>query len=157
MVELTTLLSAIQAQPNAFHGLTLTHLMKFVVYVGKLKDNILLVQTAEHLLSVPPAILPQSVAIFLRKACGIARSEQIECCWDLLKDMIWNQELVISVEKEGTAFAEHGQGLGISTIIPCVLFLCNLIDDWTQPHTPFICLNILVSKLIALGTNGKLC
>ncbi|KAF8234572.1 hypothetical protein L208DRAFT_1548274 [Tricholoma matsutake] len=100
MVELTTLLSDVQLQPDAFQGITLAHLMDFVVYAGKFKDNILLVQTAEHLLSVPPPILPQSVAIFLRKACGIVSSEQIDHCWDLLKDMIWDQEPVISVEKE---------------------------------------------------------
>ncbi|KAF8221969.1 hypothetical protein L208DRAFT_1384592, partial [Tricholoma matsutake] len=63
MVELTTLLSAVKLQPDAFQGITLAHLMKFVVYAGKLKDDILLVQTAEHLPSVPPPILPQSVAI----------------------------------------------------------------------------------------------
>ncbi|KAF8238346.1 hypothetical protein L208DRAFT_1387848 [Tricholoma matsutake] len=63
MVELTTLLSAIQSQPDAFQGIILGHLMNFVVYAGKLKDDILLVQTAEHPPSVPPPILPQSVAI----------------------------------------------------------------------------------------------
>jgi hypothetical protein len=118
MVELTALVLAVQSQPDSFHGLTLGNLMQFVIYAGKLKDDILLVQSATHPPSVPPPILPQSVAIFLAKACGIPSNEQIELCWELLKDMIWNDEPVVSAEREGAAFAEHGQGLGISIVLP---------------------------------------
>lgn len=113
MVKLTALLSAFQSQPNAFQGITLGNLMSFVVYASKLKDDILLVQSVDHAFN-PPPILPQSVAMFLAKACGIASKEQTDLCWDLLKDMIWNEELAISAEKEGAAFAEHGHGIGIS-------------------------------------------
>jgi hypothetical protein len=113
MVKLMTLLSAIQLQP-AFQGITLGNLMSFVVYAGKLKNDILLLQSVDHAPSIAPPILPQSVAMFLAKACGIASKEQIDFCWDLLKDMIWSEEPTISAEKEGAAFAEHGHGLGIS-------------------------------------------
>jgi hypothetical protein len=78
--------------------------MQFVIYAGKLKDDILLVQSATHAPSVPPSILPQSVAMFLAKAHGIPSNKQIELCWELLKDMIWNNKPVVSAEREA-AFA----------------------------------------------------
>ncbi|KAF8238495.1 hypothetical protein L208DRAFT_1155646, partial [Tricholoma matsutake] len=90
MVELTALLSAVQSQADAFQGITLSNLMRFVVYTTKLKDNILLVQSTNHPPSIPPPTLPQSVSMFLAKACGIASNEQIHLCWELLSDMIWN-------------------------------------------------------------------
>ena len=116
MVELLTLFLAFQSHPRAFQGITLENLISFVVYASKLKDDILLVQSVDHAPHIPPPILPQSVAIFLAKACGIASKEQTDLFWDLLKDMIWNEELAISAlaEKEGAAFAEYGHGLGIS-------------------------------------------
>ncbi|KAF8226645.1 hypothetical protein L208DRAFT_1499124 [Tricholoma matsutake] len=92
MVELTTLLLAIQSQPDAFQGITLSSLMCFVVYATKLKDNILLVQYTNHLPSVPPPTLPQSVSMFLAKVCGIPSNEQIHLCWKLVNNMIWNNE-----------------------------------------------------------------
>lgn len=141
MVELTTLLSAVQSQPDAFQGITLGNLMCFVIYAGKLKDDILLVQSATHLPSVPPPSLPQSVAIFLAKACGMPKNEQIDTCWELLKDMIWNEESVVSAQREGTAFAEHGQGLGISTTIPQLPLYFSLINASVQPLIRCIHLN----------------
>jgi hypothetical protein len=115
-VKLTTLLSAVQSHPNAFQGITLANLMSFVAYASKLKDDILLVQSVNHAPCNPPLILPQSVAMFLVKACEIASKEQVDLCWDLLKDMIWNEDPAISAEKERAAFTEHGHGLGISNI-----------------------------------------
>ncbi|KAF8235282.1 hypothetical protein L208DRAFT_1124139, partial [Tricholoma matsutake] len=90
MVELAALLSAVQSQPDAFQGITLSSLMCFVVYATKLKDDSLLGQSTNHPPSVPTLTLPQSVSLFLAKACGIPRSEQIDLCWELLNNMIWN-------------------------------------------------------------------
>jgi hypothetical protein len=49
MVELTAFLRVLEQNPAAFHGITLENLMKFVYYAGKLKNDILIVQPAEHL------------------------------------------------------------------------------------------------------------
>jgi hypothetical protein len=76
--------------------------------------------------------------------------------WDLLKDMIWNEELVISVDREGAAFAEHGPGLGISTIYLLSLY-CSLMNAWAQPPTHCTHLNIPASTCIALRVNRSLC
>jgi hypothetical protein len=72
--------------------------------------------------------------MFLAKACGIASNEQIHLCWELLDDMIWNDELVISAEREHAAFAEHGHGLGISTVILLHCSHMNASAKMTKPY-----------------------
>lgn len=113
MVELTAFLRVLEQNPAAFRGITLENLMKFVIYAGKLKNDILIVQPAEHPPLEPPDHLPRSIESFLNQACGLV-DDQVSHCWAIVKDMVWSEEPSISEEQNTTAFREHGYDKGIS-------------------------------------------
>ena len=135
MVELTALLSLAKECPDALQGITLKGLMRFVVYTGKLKNDILLVQLADHPSLVPPPVLPKSITMFLAKACDMSNVDQVYTCWDLLKDMIWGEEPEAD-DTDNAIFEQHGYSMGISTFplitnVKSSLSLCAI----TAPQT----------------------
>lgn len=113
MVELTALLGVLAQDPVAFHGITLEKLMNFVVYAGKLKNDILLTQPVDHPATEPPDHLPRSIENFLNRACGLVEGQAAQC-WAVVKGMVWDGESLMSEETNEAAFREHGHDMGIS-------------------------------------------
>jgi hypothetical protein len=64
MVELKAFLRVLEQNPAAFHEITLENHMKSVYYAGKLKNNILIVQPAEHHPYNCPIIYPVALKSF---------------------------------------------------------------------------------------------
>jgi hypothetical protein len=112
MAELESLLEILKAQPDAFHGLTIGTILRFVTCATRLKDDIMLTQPPEFTGLQAPENLPPSIRLFLAQTCSITDS-YANICWSAFKDTIWaeGEQLQSSMEPH---FRNHGHALGIS-------------------------------------------
>ena len=65
MTELENLLELLKAQPDAFHGLTIGKILRFVTCAARLRDDIILTQPPELSSLQAPENLPPSIRLFL--------------------------------------------------------------------------------------------
>ena len=71
MSEFQRLFDVFREQPSLSASLTLDRVVRFVVYATSLRNDIVLVQPANHLPERVPDFLPHSVEAFLSEACLI--------------------------------------------------------------------------------------
>ena len=116
MAELQQLLDFLKSDPDTLKTVTLTSVFRFVTYAARLKDDIMLPQSAHHSPLIAPELLPASVLNFLASACGFSVATT-ERCWSVLKDLIWNSK---DLAPEGTnfeacerVFLDHGHTFGL--------------------------------------------
>src|SRR5580698_9903859 len=82
MGDLDKILDLLRVDPDAFQGLTISKILRFVSYASSLKNDILLSQPASRSESSPPDFLPQTVESFLSESCDIP-AEFTKSCWDV--------------------------------------------------------------------------
>lgn len=114
--QLSVIFDCLQASnPPLLNILSLTQLVRFIVYTSALKDDILLTQVARmHDPATPPRFLSEGIQLFLAKAlelpCDVVRQ-----CWDVLKPLIWSTsvagQLMADPVKE---FRASGYDYGLS-------------------------------------------
>jgi hypothetical protein len=116
MSDLEQLLSLLRSNADALKSLTLGNIFRFITYAARLKDDILLPQSAQHYPLTAPTLLPGSVLQFLASACGFS-IETTEHCWSILKDTIWDSEdfspEATNFEACSRVFLMHGHTFGI--------------------------------------------
>ena len=115
MAELENLLHLLKAQPDAFYGLTIGKIFRFVACAARLKDDIILTQPPEVSALQAPENLPPSIRLFLAQICDIPDS-YANICWSAFKDSIWSEgeQLQSSMEPY---FRNYGHAMGISVYI----------------------------------------
>ncbi|KAJ7574078.1 hypothetical protein C8J56DRAFT_1065320 [Mycena floridula] len=102
--------------------LSVSQIMRFLWLSSCLKHDILLPQPIAESSdsSKPPGILPSSVHLFLSDAIGVPVDE-IDHCWDVLKDEAWNTPSPEDLKAEDMRFfQEYGwkRGLTFMTVYP---------------------------------------
>jgi hypothetical protein len=118
--------------------LTLGQIVHFVTLASRLKDDILLTQPAHISPLQPPDVLPPSITSFLSDCCGLSE-DLVDSCWDVLKDMAWQESNVFKDHSE-MACVEYGHSRGLSrlcnacTIYP-TLTLSALHSLYPPQHT----------------------
>jgi len=115
MSEFQCLFDVFRAQPSLSACLTLDQVVHFVVYATRLRNDILLVQPADHLPERVPDFLPHSVEGFLSEACSI-HLDFIPALWGALRETVWGGTFGKFLEKEPhlSAFSQHGHNHGLS-------------------------------------------
>ncbi|KAI0084908.1 hypothetical protein BDY19DRAFT_1023122 [Irpex rosettiformis] len=114
--QLSAIFERLQSSdPPLLNILSLTQLVRFIVYTAALKQDILLTQSARnHDPLAPPSFLSGGIQIFLSKALKIP-CEVIQKCWDLFKDLVWStgtaEELMSDPVKE---FRASGYSYGLT-------------------------------------------
>jgi hypothetical protein len=151
MAELESLLEVLKAQPDAFRGLTIDKIFRFVACAAKLKDDIMLMQPPEFTGLRAPDNLPPSIGLFLVQACSMPDS-YANICWSAFKHTIWTkgEQLQGSIEPH---FRNHGHARGISMYIYLSHLtpmeqLCNL-----QLRRPFILLQLICTGVRITGAS----
>jgi hypothetical protein len=113
--EFQRLFDVFRAQPSLSADLTLDQVVRFVVYATRLRDDILLVQPANHPPERVPDFLPHSVQGFLSEACSI-HLDFIPPLWGALSETVWGGKFEKFLEKEDhiSAFSQYGHNHGLS-------------------------------------------
>jgi hypothetical protein len=113
--EFQRLFDVFRAQPSLSADLTLDQVVRFVVYATRLRDDILLVQPANHPPERVPDFLPHSVQGFLSEACSI-HLDFIPPLWGALSETVWGGKFGKFLEKEDhiSAFSQYGHNHGLS-------------------------------------------
>ena len=119
MSEFQRLFDVFRAQPSLSTGLTLDQVLQFVVYAIRLRNDIVLVQPADHLPERVPDFLPHSVEGFLSEACSIHLDLSIPALWGALRETVWGGTFGKFLKKEPhlSAFAQHGHNHGLSMFL----------------------------------------
>lgn len=99
MSDFQCLFHIFRAHPSLAVGLTLDQVVCFVVYVTHLRNDIVLVQPANHLPHHVPDFLPHSVEGFLSKACSV-HLDFIPALWGALCETVWEGNFGNFLEKE---------------------------------------------------------
>jgi hypothetical protein len=122
MSEFQRLFDVFRAQPSLSAGLTLDQVVCFVVYATCLRNDILLVQPADHLPEHVPDFLPHSVESFLSQACSI-HVEFIPALWGALHETVWRGTFGKFLEKEPhlSVFSQYGHNHGL-----CMFFVLEI-------------------------------
>jgi len=121
MADLVSLVGLLQDRQEELHSLEIANLFRFVIYASRLKNDILLVQAAEHSPDTAPQLLPASVRTFLSAVCGFSL-EMTDLCWTGLKGVIWSNSFTRTIESLD-GFKEHGErhGLGLFSFQRCTV------------------------------------
>lgn len=115
-MHITYVLTLLEAHPGLCK-LSLNHVTTFSRLASHLKNDILLPQPPQQTdLTTPPDVLPPSIALFLSEAIEI-ELEDIDDCWDILKDHVWGLNTTGLVPEDYTLFKQFGWSLGISKLI----------------------------------------
>ena len=116
------------AQPSLSAGLTLDQVVRFIVYATRLRDDIVLVQPANHPPECVPDFLPHSVQGFLSDACSI-HLDFIPSLWGALRDTVWGGTFGKFLEKEPhmSVFSQHGHNHGLSMFFLPEFSYCNTV------------------------------
>ena len=88
----------------------LPRIIKFTNIAACLKNDIILVQAADHFPDKPPLALPPSIIVFLGRACDLSHSAVVDF-WDSLKETVWEHDPVFDQSVEDL-FQIHGRDLG---------------------------------------------
>lgn len=92
MNDLAQLLELMKHNPDAFQGLSIVKIFRFVNYASLLRRDILLAESANHPESEPPLCLPDSIEIFLEESCQLPKG-YTAACWDIFKQTVWRTAL----------------------------------------------------------------
>ncbi|EEB95864.1 hypothetical protein MPER_05102 [Moniliophthora perniciosa FA553] len=85
----------IQALHTASSTISVSQLYAFVAVCTRLKNNILVVCPSNHNVNQPPLFLPEEVIDILKGACQMSK-EEVESCWNALKEEVWNLDDVLA-------------------------------------------------------------
>jgi hypothetical protein len=89
---------------------TLPIIMTFVMLTSRLKNEILIVQPANHQPDDPPLVLPPAIVSFLSSACNLSNQLTVDF-WDSLKETVWKTAICNTSVIEDL-FRVHGKDLG---------------------------------------------
>lgn len=114
MSEFQRLFDVFREQPSLSASLTLDRVVRFVVYATSLRNDIVLVQPANHLPERVPDFLPHSVEAFLSEACLIDL-DLIPALWGALSETVWGGNFEKFLEKEPhlSVFSQYGHNHGL--------------------------------------------
>ncbi|THU78306.1 hypothetical protein K435DRAFT_888201, partial [Dendrothele bispora CBS 962.96] len=92
-------------------NLLLPQLVTFVHFCTHLKNNILLLYPSTHPPTQTAPYLPEETRLFLQRSCSM-RDEDVEACWDAVKDVVWQGDEVLNQVKDEmsiqSAFLKYG-------------------------------------------------
>ncbi|KDQ59117.1 hypothetical protein JAAARDRAFT_57079 [Jaapia argillacea MUCL 33604] len=119
MLNLNDLLHLLGNHLDLLKELTLGKIFKFVTGAAQFKNDILLCQPVVHPNTIPPAVLPPTINTWLSHSAEIP-PEYIQKCWDLFKEMVWDdEEQVLSLgdhHEEAMRHYGHENGLGMDRL-----------------------------------------
>ncbi len=148
MADFVSLVELLQTRQEELHSLEFLNLFRFVIYASRLKDDILLVQPAEHSPDTAPQLLPASVRAFLSNVCGFSL-EMTDLCWTGLKGVVWSNSCVRMTESFD-GFKEHGErhGLGLfsSELHTTTVGINTLAVSWPLYPPEHMCRNSLCMR-----------
>jgi len=126
--EFQCLFDVFRAQPSLSAGLTLGQVVCFVVYAICLRDDVMLVQPADHPPEHVPDFLPHLVQAFLSEACSI-HLDFIPHLWGALCETVWGGTFGNFLKKEPhmSAFSQHGHNHRLSMLFLCEFLYCFIV------------------------------
>ena len=97
-------------------GLTLDGVVTLTRLASHLKRDILQPQSiSESNPNVPPAILPQPIALFLSASMGIP-IDTMDDCWAIFQDYVWEMPVAPLTSEDYQLFRHHGWEYGLSCV-----------------------------------------
>jgi hypothetical protein len=110
MDELAQLLKILINTP----AFVLSQIITFILLCSRLKNNILLLYPSKQQPASTPSHLPNETRIFLQRSCSMS-DKDVEACYDVLKDVIWQEDKMLGQVKDERAvqetFSNHGGAL----------------------------------------------
>ena len=128
IATLTGTMPALARLSAACPDLAIDQMFRFITLASKLKDDILLVQPSSVPLTRPPDILPPTIMVFLQKSCNMTEND-IVCCWDILKSVIWYEAGSFSSDSE-EYFAQHGHIMGLCMSVALSVAACGNLTSF---------------------------
>jgi hypothetical protein len=120
----------------------LTKILTLMYFSSHLRNEILLAQSATHLPSQAPPILPPAVVTFLSRTCGMAENV-VKCAWEQVKDIVWDGnefvETLLDPAMREAVFSKYGLdlGFGMSSISALNHFLKYFLSIITHHLSPY--------------------
>jgi len=117
MSEFQRLFEVFRSHPYLSASLTLDNVVRFVVYATRLRNDIMLVQPADHPPECVPTFLPHSVQGFLSESCAVPL-DFIPHLWGALRETVWGGTFGQFLEKEPhlSVFMQYGHNYGLSML-----------------------------------------
>lgn len=114
MDSLQYLVRQLDIHPKLLSKLSLMTIHNFIRLCASLRNDILLVQRADHNPVTPPLFLPPTIQQFLAQSLDIPL-ETVADCWTVLKALCWDDTYTsrLSISTEDV-FRKHGVDKGLS-------------------------------------------
>jgi len=92
----------------------LGHLLSFIHYASRLKNQNLLAQPSTQDAQTPPLDHPDGIEIFLAAVCDMLVQDVIEC-WGVVRNLVWDMK-ILDDKAVSSSFWKHGIDSGLRRV-----------------------------------------